>query len=120
MRMVEPARMSSGFDKWFTAANAGNCAASPSSRSAIPLNVSPGATGTSRSPEVSGRAEGAAVRASAGSCRIHPGRGKLFAVRLPPSGCGLPTLSAMISPVRSPEPNVFSAIDQVDSPGCTV
>ena len=76
MRIVEPARMSSGFDKWFTAANDGNCAASPNSRSAIPLNVSPGATGTSRSPEVSGRAEGAAVRASAGSCRIHPGRGE--------------------------------------------
>ena len=54
MRIVEPARMSSGFDKWFTAANAGNCAASPNSRSAIPLNVSPAATGTSRSPAVVG------------------------------------------------------------------
>ena len=60
------------------------------------------------------------MRASAGSCRTHPGRGKLLAVRVPPSGCGLPTLRAMISPVRSPEPRVFSAIDQVVSPGCTV
>ena len=87
MMIVEPARMSFGFDKWFTAAKAGNCAASPSSRRAIPLNVSPGTTGTSRSPEVSGRAggAGAAVRASAGSCRIHPGRGSCSR-----SGCPRP------------------------------
>ena len=111
---VDPARMSSGSGRWLTAASSGYAAASPSSRCAMPLNVSPGCTSTDTPEPVEGEVEGegsgvegSVVRASAGSRSTHPGRGKVVAVSAPPSAW-VRRCSGRRSPMPFPRCPAFS------------